>query len=857
MIRRCFGAVLVLCALSACADRQPLTPTPDASAAALAVGDPQALEVKFRSALDVRLREGEVVSAAGVPLDGVAALLDPAAGVRTTPLFTAEAMAVEAQAEQAAAQSGEAAPNLGSWYRVTLPAGTDTEQFLAQLRARPEVEHAYRAPVPAPPPGFFAFFLSPDFTGQQGYLGAAPAGSEAVWARTLPGGDGAGVMVVDMEYNWHLGHEDLGLPESAQIGTGTRYNGFGNDHGTAVLGELAGRPNGLGVTGGVPGADIRVIPMHYNGAYNPANAVAEAAGVMSAGDVLLLEAQYWGPTGVYVPLEVLQSVFDATRAATLAGRVVVAAAGNGGQDLDAPEMNGLFDRNLRDSGALIVGAGSPQHARLSFSCYGSRVDVQGWGQTVTTTGYGGLFGSSMNDYYTATFSGTSSASPIVASAAAAVQGRRKARGLPVLTSVQMRTLLRSTGSPQTGNLSQSIGTYPNLRAAFAEFNAPGAPAGVAAALLSATSVRLSWAARLDSVTHYEASRRVMSADSTWGDWVAAGSVEGGARFHDDTGLTTGSTYRHRVRACNDALCSAWVQTAPLVTAPPAVPSGPAATPLSGTSLRLAWRDGSTTETGFSVERRRRLDDGTWTAYAHAGTAAQNATAMLDSLLIAGVSYQYRVRACNAAGCSAPATSAAVLMPTPPLAPASVAGGVVSPSSIRVTWADSSGNETGFVVMRRARPVGGSWGSWVERARPRANAVAFADTGVAAGGYQYRVRACNGPVCSGWATGAEVVMPSPPAAPAAPGVTALSATSAHVTWTDGSGNETGFSVQRRLRNLDGTWTPWAAAGSVPANSAGFPNGGLLAGRTYEYRVASCIGVVCSAWTATVRVTLPAS
>lgn len=856
MVRRYLGAILVLSALSACADREPLTPAPDAPAAALAAGDPQALEVKFRSALDVRLRGGEVVSAAGVPLDGVAALLDPASGVRTTPLFTPEALAVEALAEQAAARSGEAAPDLGSWYRVTLPAGTDTEAFLAQLRARPEVEHAYRAPVPAPPPGFFAFFVSPDFTGQQGYLGAAPAGTEAVWARTLAGGDGAGVMVVDLEYDWHLDHEDLTLPVSTQIGTGTRYTGYGSHHGTAVLGELAGRVNGFGVSGGVPGADIRVIPPMYGG-YNPANAIAQAAAYMSAGDVLLIEQQYPGATGAYVPLEVLQSVFDATRAATLAGRIVVAAAGNGAQNLDAPEMGGLFDRNLRDSGALIVGAGSPLHARLSFSCYGSRVDVQGWGQTVTTTGYGGLFGSGLNDYYTSTFSGTSSASPIVASAAAAVNGRRKARGLPVLSSVEMRTLLRNTGSSQTGDLSQNIGTYPNLRAALTEANAPGAPAGVGSVLLSATSVRLSWAARLDSVTHYEAARRVMNADSTWGDWVSAGSVEGGARFHDDTGLTAGGTYRHRVRACNDAMCSGWVQTAPLRVAPPAAPSSPAATPLSGTSLRLAWRDGGTTETGFSVERRRRLDDGTWTGYAQVGTPAQNATAMVDSLLIAGVSYQYRVRACNAAGCSAPATGAAVLMPTAPVAPSGVAGNVVSPSSIRVTWADSSGNETGFVVMRRARPVGGSWGSWVERARPRANAVAFADTGVTAGGYQYRVRACNGPVCSASATGAEVVMPSPPAAPTGLAVTALSATSVHVTWTDGSGNETSFGVQRRLRNLDGTWTPWAAAGSVPANSAGIPNGGLLAGRTYEYRVASCIGVVCSSWTPAVRVTLPAS
>ena len=38
-------------------------------------------------------------------------------------------------------------------------------------------------------------------------------------------------------------------------------------------------------------------------------------------------------------------------------RVVVEAAGNGAVELDAPECEGWFDRSVRDSGAIIVGAG--------------------------------------------------------------------------------------------------------------------------------------------------------------------------------------------------------------------------------------------------------------------------------------------------------------------------------------------------------------------------------------------------------------------------------------------------------------------------------------------------------------------
>lgn len=856
MSRRFLGALLGLAALSGCTDREPLIPAAAASVD-LAVGERSALEVKFRAGFAVRLEQGGLVSASGARLDGVTALLDPAAGVQTTPLFTPQAMAVDAAAGAAAAHLGEAAPDLASWYRVALPADADVERFMAELRARPEVEHAYRAPVPAPPPGFAALFTTPDFSGQQGYLGAPPQGSDAVWARTLPGGDGAGVLVVDLEYNRHLGHEDLLLPESVQIGTGARYNGFGNNHGTAVLGEIAGRVNGLGVTGGAPGASIGVVPPMYGGAYVPANAIAEAAAVMSPGDILLIEAQYWGPTGVYVPLEVLQSVFDATRAATLAGRVVVAAAGNGGQDLDAREMNGLFDRNLRDSGAIIVGAGSSLHARLYFSCYGSRVDVQGWGQGVTTAGYGGLFGTGPDDYYTATFSGTSSASPIVASAAASVQGRRKALGLPVLGSVAMRHLLRTTGTPQTGDLTQAIGTFPNLRQALAEATAPAVPGGVAVGLLSATAVRLTWTSAAGSVTHFEVGRREQNADSTWSAWAAVASPESGARSHDDTGLATGKKYRHRVRACNAQACSAWA-TAPVIhLAAPVAPPALTVTPLSGTLLRITWADSSTNETGFRLERRGRLEDGTWTAFQQIAAPGADARVFADRGLVAGMAYRYRIAACNAAGCSAGTTSPPVVMPVAPAAPAGLGAAIVSPSGIRVTWTDASHNETGFGVLRRARGADGVWGPWVERGTARAGATAFADS-VAAGGYQYRVRACNGPLCSAWITGAAVVMPTPPAAPTGPAVVALSATSAQLTWTDASGTESSFTVSRRIWSPEGGWQAWAVVATVRANSTAHADGGLLPARTYEYRVAACAaGVVCSAWSPTVRVRLPGS
>jgi hypothetical protein len=50
---------------------------------------------------------------------------------------------------------------------------------------------------------------TPDFTGQQGYLDAAPGGIDARYAWTVPGGTGVGVQIIDMEGAWQFTHEDL------------------------------------------------------------------------------------------------------------------------------------------------------------------------------------------------------------------------------------------------------------------------------------------------------------------------------------------------------------------------------------------------------------------------------------------------------------------------------------------------------------------------------------------------------------------------------------------------------------------------------------------------------------------------
>ena len=190
---------------------------------------------------------------------------------------------------------------------------------------------------------------------------------------------------------------------------------------------------------------------------------------LSRGDVLLLEVQ----RGRF-PTEIDPADLDAIRLASALGVIVVEAAGNGNYHLDRvrdPADGRTFrrgDSRFVDSGAIFVGASMSAlpHDRAPFSNFGSRVDCYAWGEGVTTAGYGDLVsGDDHKTYYTNTFSGTSSAAPVIAGAAALVQTLHKKHAGTSLRPGAMRALLSNpaTGVRQGPNVGGHIGVMPDLR----------------------------------------------------------------------------------------------------------------------------------------------------------------------------------------------------------------------------------------------------------------------------------------------------------------------------------------------------------------------------------------------------------
>lgn len=435
--------------------------------------DTTTLEVRFIGSSTVRGSETNLRAATDPALAHLEDLIDEIDATAIEPLVTglsqAEATGV---AREASKLSGSATGNMADWYRIEGPAGSEASA-LETLRGSGQVAHASLAPVAMPPPA------TPDFSPDQLHLDPAPTGVGAEFGVTEPRIRGAGVTVVDLEYDWTGTHEDLQLPQSTDIGGGeyVRYTAFNDEHGTAVLGILGAKDNGFGVTGIVPEATLKGIsPTMSDGfGYNPAGALTFLTSRLGRGDVVLIEQQTDGPApglGDYLPLEWEQASFDAIRQLGNLGIVVVETGGNGSHDLDEPDMLGRFNRSIRDSGAILVGAGdSVTRDPLWFSSHGSRVDLQGYGNNIVTTGSNGdLQGpgpSEKNVRYTNSFDGTSGAGPIVAGAVAAVLSYLKARGEPPLESAQLIELLRATGTPQPNPGLDQIGPLPDIQAAIA------------------------------------------------------------------------------------------------------------------------------------------------------------------------------------------------------------------------------------------------------------------------------------------------------------------------------------------------------------------------------------------------------
>jgi FtsP/CotA-like multicopper oxidase with cupredoxin domain len=239
------------------------------------------------------------------------------------------------------------------------------------------------------------------------------------------------------------------------------------------------------------------------------------------------------------------------------------------------------------------------------------------------------------------------------------------------------------------------------------------------------TVNLSWTSSSQTVSQFAVER---ASDANFTTGLRTANVAANIRTYSDRiGNVNNVAYFYRVKAIGQTVGDTTTAGFPtmaadsvsgVITVPvgtpssvvPAAPTLPRATVQSGPQVSFTWRDNATNETGFVLERCTVVSPAT-TCINFAQIAAPGPRSStgdvtyVDTNVLAGSSYLYRVMAINAAGASLYATLATpVAIPAPPVAPTSFRVAVVrgngNNDTASLTWTMVPNvNPTNFTIQR--------------------------------------------------------------------------------------------------------------------------------------------------------------
>jgi hypothetical protein len=232
----------------------------------------------------------------------------------------------------------------------------------------------------------------------------------------------------------------------------------------------------------------------------------------------------------------------------------------------------------------------------------------------------------------------------------------------------------------------------------------------------------------------------------------------------------------------------------------------------GDLLYCGFLGGSQNDEGAGVAA-----DGAGNIYVTGYTRSNNFPVTVGPILVPGA---------GMVGISDDAFIARISEKLPPVAPDNLRAGTVTASEINLLWDDHSTNEDGFRIERKT----GAAGTWAQIATTGAGIITYQNIGLAEGTtYDYRVRAYNDIGDSAYSN--EAAIETRPAAPTGLAATAVNERRVDLSWTDHSGSETGFRVERKVNAGD----PWTAIATLGANVVAYSDTHVVEMTTYAYRV----------------------
>ncbi len=349
----------------------------------------------------------------------------------------------------------------------------------------------------------------------------------------------------------------------------------------------------------------------------------------------------------------------------------------------------------------------------------------------------------------------------------------------------------------------SEGAWSNRVTVTVPSTTPGAPQNLTATA-GGGQVMLAWNPPADNggsiITEYQY-RYQMSG----GEWMEEWTSTGMDRTATVSGLNLDTQYNFEVRAVNANGDGAAASASATTTATPGMPQNLSAT-AGDSQVTLSW--GAPTENGGSAitgyAYRYQMSGGEWMNWVE---VALNQTATVSGLDVA-TQYNFEVRASNANGDGAAASTSATTTATPgmPQNPSATAGD----SQVTLSWGAPTENGgsaiTGYAY--RYQMSGGEWMNWVEVALNQTATVSGLDVATQ---YNFEVRASNANG-DGAAASASATTTATPGMPqnfmATPGDAEVT-----LTWdapeSDGGSAITGYAFRYQMSG--GEWMEWTPTG----------------------------------------------
>jgi hypothetical protein len=187
--------------------------------------------------------------------------------------------------------------------------------------------------------------------------------------------------------------------------------------------------------------------------------------------------------------------------------------------------------------------------------------------------------------------------------------------------------------------------YSNETSAVIPLRTPVAPSRLRARFEPPQMIRLDWQDNSSDEDQFWIERKTGAT----GGWSEIGNRGPYSTSFQDGGVSANTTYFYRVRAHNFRGYSTYsnVTSATTVFNPPRAPTNLVARPISWSQVVLSWRDNSTSETGFDVERQI----GSAGGWVQVAILDANVRTFRDMGVSPGLVYSYRVRSFNGSGSS--------------------------------------------------------------------------------------------------------------------------------------------------------------------------------------------------------------